>query len=266
MRAETAETYAHFLKLATNPQQYDGPVAWSDSRNRPPSIQRAVVRTLPIDMGDMYGRHVLDIGCGAGWLCDAFAKGGAIPVGVDPSAKLISLARKRFPTLDFRHTTFEAFQTSQTFDVIVCIMSIEHFADLQKLFRKIARLLSPGGTVIVMSAAYHRLPQSRKGCKLDIVPGTDYDLAIRINKGDHVMYNLLRTPERITEAAQWAGLAVQNHRTILAGEWPDFDPQTNDPHRPILDTFTFTLLPAGFAKKDPGECPQVLSEASHFHI
>ena len=176
--------------------------------------------------------------------CSAFAAAGAQTVGIDPSKKLITLARKRFATLDFRHTSFEAFYTAQKFDVITSIMAIEHFEDLDMLFYKIASLLQPTGRVIILSAAYNTSPRSRKGFELEVTYGRDADVAIRINKGQYgVMYNLLRTPESIITAAQKAGCILQSHQPIRANEWPDFDPGADNPRRAILDLFTFSKTP-----------------------
>ena len=52
-------------------------------------------RTALLDemLGDVNGRAILDVGCGAGWLVRHLAAGGANAVGVDPLADALERAR-----------------------------------------------------------------------------------------------------------------------------------------------------------------------------
>ncbi|WP_373367526.1 class I SAM-dependent methyltransferase [Micromonospora purpureochromogenes] len=45
--------------------------------------------------GDAAGRRILDVGCGAGPLLAALRGRGAIVTGIEPSAKMLDLARQR---------------------------------------------------------------------------------------------------------------------------------------------------------------------------
>src|SRR5689334_22909629 len=45
--------------------------------------------------GDVAGRHILDAGCGSGPLSAALRERGAVVTGVDASAAMLALARRR---------------------------------------------------------------------------------------------------------------------------------------------------------------------------
>src|SRR4051794_17885162 len=54
------------------------------------------VRPAVLDLaGDVTGRRILDVGCGAGPLLASLRDRGAIVTGVEPSAKMLELARQR---------------------------------------------------------------------------------------------------------------------------------------------------------------------------
>jgi ubiquinone/menaquinone biosynthesis C-methylase UbiE len=52
---------------------------------------------------DIDGKHVLDLGVGAGRTSPFLARRAQRYVGLDYSHRLVSVARKRFPSLDIRH-------------------------------------------------------------------------------------------------------------------------------------------------------------------
>lgn len=53
------------------------------------------------------GERVLDLGCGYGWYTDFFTRIGANAIGVDDSEKMIEIARKKYPQLEFTVTDIE---------------------------------------------------------------------------------------------------------------------------------------------------------------
>src|SRR5213595_4058837 len=67
------------------------------------------------------GLRILDIGCGAGLLCEPFTRLGAQVIGIDPSATNIAAARlhadKRHPSTDYRCTSVELRPVRERFAV-----------------------------------------------------------------------------------------------------------------------------------------------------
>src|SRR5580692_9092581 len=69
------------------------------------------------------GLRILDIGCGAGLLCEPFTRLGAQVIGVDPSATNISVAKLHADrsqlSSDYRCTTVEEMDLRERFDIVL---------------------------------------------------------------------------------------------------------------------------------------------------
>lgn len=101
------------------------------------------------------GLRLLDIGCGGGLLCEPMHRLGFSVTGVDASERNIATAAAHAAeqglTIDYRASTAEQLLASgePAFDVILNMEVIEHVADPGEFLRTTARLLAPGGVMIV---------------------------------------------------------------------------------------------------------------------
>ncbi len=98
--------------------------------------------------------RLLDIGCGGGLLAEPMARLGAQVVGVDPVAGNIAVAQLHAAgsalEIDYRCARAEDLAAvGERFDVILNMEVIEHVADARLYFKTCARLLAPGGIMIV---------------------------------------------------------------------------------------------------------------------
>lgn len=115
----------------------------------------------------MPGPRLLDVGSNVGIFCAAAQKIGLSPVGLEISRTLRDYAAARFPTLDFRDTPLESFDSNERFDGIYCSEVIEHTLDPMAFARALHRLLKPGGVLFLTTpAASEYLEGGRPYCDL----------------------------------------------------------------------------------------------------
>ncbi|MBS2966765.1 class I SAM-dependent methyltransferase [Actinocrinis puniceicyclus] len=103
--------------------------------------------------GDVAGRRILDVGCGAGPLLESLRERGAVVTGIDPSIKMLELARRRLGEgaallraglgtgpLPFPDGAFD--------DAIACLV-LHYLEDWKGPLGELRRVLTPGGRLIV---------------------------------------------------------------------------------------------------------------------
>src|ERR1700733_8141768 len=99
------------------------------------------------------GLRILDIGCGAGLLCEPFTRLGAQGIGVDPSATNIAAAKlhadKGHLSIDYRCTTVEEMDVRERFDIVLAMEVVEHVTDVGVFLNRCAAMLKPGGLMVI---------------------------------------------------------------------------------------------------------------------
>ena len=101
-------------------------------------------------LGDVRDLHVLDLGCGAGWLAAQLHERGARVLGVDGSAELIERARADVPGVELLvHDLSQGLPPQERrFDRIVANMVLMDIPDLSQLMRDVRAALASGGKLI----------------------------------------------------------------------------------------------------------------------
>ena len=108
------------------------------------------------------GKRALDMGCGAGLLCEPLARLGAGVTGVDAAAENIGVARLHAEqaglAIDYRAGGVEAV-AGETFDLVASMEVIEHVTDPAAFIAGLAGALAEGGLMILSTPT--RTPLSR---------------------------------------------------------------------------------------------------------
>ena len=110
--------------------------------------------------------HILEIGCGNGWLSAQMAAiPGAKVTGLDVNQVEISQANRVFQkdNLEFIYDTFnENTFGDARFDVIVFAASLQYFPSVKMILNQSLALLNPGGEVHIMDTHFYK--QEMEGC------------------------------------------------------------------------------------------------------
>lgn len=105
-------------------------------------------------VGAVRGKTVLDVGCGTGLYSIRLSESGADVTAVDISSKMIEIARRKaqdrgqyiwYDQADMAKLPYE----NRTFDVVVSITALEFAADPLPALMEMARVLRPGGKLVV---------------------------------------------------------------------------------------------------------------------
>src|SRR3954464_13847843 len=94
------------------------------------------------------GTRLLDVASGPGALTAEAANRGARCVGVDLSPRMIELAQRLYPTIEYREADVEHLPfPDHTFDAVVCAFGLGHFPRPELAVAECVRILLPGGRV-----------------------------------------------------------------------------------------------------------------------
>ncbi len=158
------------------------------------------------------GLRLLDIGCGGGLVAEPMARLGAKVTAVDASQANIKTAithcEQAGLEIDYRAGTAEQLLAGgePPFDIVLNLEVVEHVADAQAFLGDTARLVAPGGMMVV--ATINRTP---KAFALAIV-GAEYVLRW-LPRGTH-QFNKLVRPQEVTQALETSGLFAQEPQGV----------------------------------------------------
>ena len=210
IRPEEADFFAKLARDWWNPK---GPMASLHQVNpvRLAFIREAIDAHWPgaaASAKPLAGKSALDIGCGAGLLCEPLARLGAGVTGVDAAAENVAAAAAHTEAmgLEIRYMAGEvgALDIGQ-FDLVTSVEVIEHVADKPAFLRDVAARLAPGG-LLVMST-----PNRTAASRLLLVGAAE--AVGYVPRGTHHWEDFV-TPEELEALLAEVGLTVTAKRGI----------------------------------------------------
>ena len=203
---------AHFGKLAAD---WWDPKGSSAMLHRLNPVRLRFIRAAcdahwglnPRDVRPLAGKSAIDVGCGAGLLCEPLARLGADVLGVDAAPENIAAARQHAhgSGLKIDYRCADIADLDGEFDLVASMEVIEHVTDPAHFVEALAARLAPNGLMILSTP--NRTSASRLGM-ITLAEGLGM-----IPKGTHDWDKFL-TPEELIPLIEAAGLKVGEIRGI----------------------------------------------------
>lgn len=172
------------------------------------------------DEAGFTGLKILDVGCGAGLLCEPLAERGAQVVGIDATARNIEIARwhaaQKGLDVDYRHCLAEhVLEMGERYDVVLNTEVVEHVTDPKQLMKDCSDLVKPDGVLVVAT-----LNRTLRSFLLAII-GAEY-LLRWLPKGTHDWRRFQR-PEEVRDMIERHGLKTREVTGVtfnpIANRW-----------------------------------------------
>jgi ubiquinone/menaquinone biosynthesis C-methylase UbiE len=145
----------------TDYDQTDIPAGYDRARDHGPEVLDLWMHTIATHLEGHSISRILDLGCGTGRFSEALsARFNAEVIGLDPSQKMLKLAREkqRDGRVHYRLGRAEAIPLpSEHVDVVFMSMSLHHFTDPIAAAQECRRVLQPNGRVFIRTGTRERI-------------------------------------------------------------------------------------------------------------
>ncbi|HGJ5876376.1 MAG TPA: bifunctional 2-polyprenyl-6-hydroxyphenol methylase/3-demethylubiquinol 3-O-methyltransferase UbiG [Arsenophonus sp.] len=145
----------------------------------------------------LFGKKVLDIGCGGGILSESMAREGALVTGIDMAAEPLAVARlhalESNLQINYMQETVESHteKFGQSYDIVTCMEMLEHVPDPESVVQSCAKLVKPGGHVF-----FSTINRNKKAWLLAII-AAEHILKM-VPKGTHDVKKFIRPSELLS--------------------------------------------------------------------
>jgi 2-polyprenyl-6-hydroxyphenyl methylase/3-demethylubiquinone-9 3-methyltransferase len=163
MNASTSIEPADVARFAAMADEWWNPTGKFAPLHQLNPARLGVIRDICVNRFGRHGRgrtpfaglRLLDIGCGGGLVAEPMTRLGFDVTAVDAAAEGVAAAGLHAQgaglAIDYREATVEALVAAgePPFDVVLALEVVEHVADAGVFLADCARLLAPGGVIIV---------------------------------------------------------------------------------------------------------------------
>ena len=147
----------------------------------------------------------LDVGCGEGRFCRMLEAHGIPATGIDPTWRLIEAARARDPSGRYCLAKAEGLPFADgQFDLVASYVTLTDIADFGAAIREMARVLAPGGTLLVANLSSMNTANAEGSW-------------FKNEAGEPIHWPIDRYHDESALRSEWQGISVINwHRPLSA--------------------------------------------------
>ena len=204
---------------------------WSQTyeavQNATRDLAAHVLRQYPLNLRD---REILEIGCGTGLNTGYLAEHAHQLIAFDLSGGMLVQARRKITAANVRFVQgdiqLEWPLTKDSLDLVVCMLVLEHIANLDHVFKQAAQVLRPGGEFFICELHPFRQLQGRQARFMDA------------SSGDLVFVRAF-----LHEVSEYVNTGIQHgFQLIRLDEWHDDEQDSGKPPR-LLSLHVRKLTP-----------------------
>ncbi len=158
MSKPASQSLPHTTSWGKNAIWYDRMIEGQQGSFQSDLILPNIGRRMKLEKGHI----VVDIACGQGFFCRAFALGGAKVIGVDIAPELIAIAKKKSPMIEYHIGSSDKLDMLQDAgaDRVTLISALQNIQNIHGTLAEVARIVKPGGKIyIVMNHPAFRVPK-----------------------------------------------------------------------------------------------------------
>ena len=153
---DAAETLAGGVDVAPLSSQ-DGYDGWAQTYDEPGNglfpleepLVHELLDSLPVGVA-------VDAACGTGRHAAYLAAHGHTVLGYDTSPRMLQIAREKVPAASFEEADLRSLPVADAgCDAVICTLALAHVSDLGAAFAEFARVLRPGGHLVISDTRGH---------------------------------------------------------------------------------------------------------------
>lgn len=150
-------------------------------------------------------RKALDVGCGEGRFCRMLHAAGVKATGIDPTVRLLEVARQRDPCGHYRLGRAEQLEfANASFDLVVSYITLIDIPDFRTAICEMARVLKPGGSLLMANLTGFTSACAARGWVKDA-------------DGQYLHYPVDHYLDEFSFWLEWSGISIENwHRPLAA--------------------------------------------------